>query len=422
MIDQLHPKTKPTLVNSSNLTYPYFGHGASGTSPMLRQAGLRGMAKTMRQEFNTEFTATGLSFADAPHYKNFPGGKITVGALVLYGNEVDGGASRIISKRNTAQNSDDYCLQVAPTTINPEARLNGNQISHSTSIDVTNTPYFHVMSNNPGEWYSMIWVPDSQTFEVQPGTAQSSINTSTEALTIGHRASSDRSMDGAIILCFVLNEFWTQEKARQWMRDPWSIFKHPELRLPTGAPASGDQTISPTGIVSAGAFGSSQVNLGIDATGIASIGAFGTPNAGFGISPTGIASADAYGTAALSRNIQPTGLVSAMAFGTAVVTSGLIISPSGFTSTAFGTQQVNLGIDATGFEESAFGTHNIGFGVSPTGITSGEGFGSPQVNLIISPTAFGGEVFGLATVTGGAEPEVNIRWRQIGLPINNNRF
>lgn len=71
--------------------------------------------------------------------------------------------------------------------------------------------------------------------------------------------------------------------------------------------ATGGQTVSPSGIATAGAFGSTTVTTGavtVSPSGIASAEAFGTPTLGFPpqtVEPSAIASAEAFGTAAFNR-------------------------------------------------------------------------------------------------------------------------
>lgn len=96
------------------------------------------------------------------------------------------------------------------------------------------------------------------------------------------------------------------------------------------------QTISVTGIPSAEAFGTPNIDQGVKLQpgGIASAEAFGTPMLSpgpIGISPGGIASAEAFGTPMLSKTIEPVGIASEEAFGTPglvfYVATGFRISP-----------------------------------------------------------------------------------------------
>lgn len=139
--------------------------------------------------------------------------------------------------------------------------------------------------------------------------------------------------------------------------------------------AAGTQTISPSGIASAEAFGSHAVQPGVVA-----------------LSPSGIVSAEAFGSHSVQRGAvtaSPSGIASAEAFGAPVLTSGVVtVSPSGIASA------------------EAFGSHAVTTGavtVSPSSIASGEAFGGPIVSsgaLPITPTGIASaETFGAATVT-----------------------
>jgi len=143
-----------------------------------------------------------------------------------------------------------------------------------------------------------------------------------------------------------------------------------ELLEATGAST---QTLSPSGIASAEAFGSTQINVG-----------------GVSVSPGGIASLEAFGTTVLSLvvTIQPVGIASLEAFGTPVIAPGSVaIMPASILSAeAFGTPQLVSAtiIAVTSIpSEEAFGTLQITLGavtIMPAGIGSLEAFGSTFVN------------------------------------------
>lgn len=85
------------------------------------------------------------------------------------------------------------------------------------------------------------------------------------------------------------------------------------------------------------------------------------------VSPSGIASAEAFGTAALSAviTVSPTGIASGEAFGTALVNDGAV-RPAGIASAqAFGTATITPGPVT----------------LSPTGIGSAENFGTPKITV-----------------------------------------
>lgn len=109
-------------------------------------------------------------------------------------------------------------------------------------------------------------------------------------------------------------------------------------------PGSGTQSVSPSSISSAEAFGTASVQLNIDTTGIASAEAFGTASVQLNIDTTGIASTEAFGTPGVELNINANGIPSAEAFGTPTVqiAGGVqTITPVGIASEeAFGTPTV----------------------------------------------------------------------------------
>lgn len=143
-----------------------------------------------------------------------------------------------------------------------------------------------------------------------------------------------------------------------------------------------NQTILPSGISSAEAFGLAAVIIQqfILPSGIASGEAFGIAVVVPGeviILPSGISSAEAFGTAIVipgSVIILPTGIASQEAFGTAVVVAGsAIILPSGIASgEAFGTAVVTL---ASAVQQFLY----------PTGITSQQAFGTARILRYSAP-------------------------------------
>jgi hypothetical protein len=161
--------------------------------------------------------------------------------------------------------------------------------------------------------------------------------------------------------------------------------------------ASATQTVTPTGIASAEAFGTAAVTRGavtVSPTGIASAEAFGTATVAPGavsVAPTGIATAEAFGTPTVASTVtlQPSGIPSAEALGDPTVTTGTVsVTPAGIASgEAFGTAVVAAG----------------GVTVAPTGIPSGEALGTTTVtpgSVTITPTGIASaEAFGTAVVT-----------------------
>ena len=183
------------------------------------------------------------------------------------------------------------------------------------------------------------------------------------------------------------------------------------------------QTISPSAIASAEAFGTAKLNLKLEPSAIASAEAFGSLTVVPGVvtlAPTGIASAEAFGTPQVFRELQyllPSSIASAEAFGALTVIPGeVIILPSAIASAeALGSPSIIPGAVI----------------VAPTGIASGELFGTPQLNLFITPTgivtseAFGtltiipGEVFvipsAIASLEAFGTPKLNLKLEPSGI-------
>lgn len=93
-----------------------------------------------------------------------------------------------------------------------------------------------------------------------------------------------------------------------------------------GVAAGASQTVTLTGLASAEAFGTAQLNRTMTLTGIASAEAFGTMQVflATAVDPDSIASAEAFGTAQLNLTAPVTGIASAEAFGTARVIHGTL--------------------------------------------------------------------------------------------------
>jgi hypothetical protein len=111
------------------------------------------------------------------------------------------------------------------------------------------------------------------------------------------------------------------------------------------------------------------------------------------LSPSGVATAEAFGTATIAKggvSITPSGIASAEAFGTTVLTSVRILSPSGIASA------------------ESFGAHTLSVGgvtIVPNAIVTGEAFGSHVVATnatIIAPNGIASlEAHGTATLVRG---------------------
>jgi hypothetical protein len=182
------------------------------------------------------------------------------------------------------------------------------------------------------------------------------------------------------------------------------------------------QSIWPSAIGTAEAFGTPQVSLNINPSGIATAEAFGTATVSQNIVATGIASAEAFGAAQLKLNIIASGIASGEAWGTPTVSLGpLTISPTGIASAeAFGNPAVSLNVTAQGIPSGeAFGTPSVSLTIAPSGIDSGEAFGVPTVTpdpVTISPVGIASaEAFGVPTVA--KEP----RWLLVA-PVFDERM
>jgi len=158
--------------------------------------------------------------------------------------------------------------------------------------------------------------------------------------------------------------------------------------------------VHPSGIASAEAFGAARLDQTIYFTGIVSAEAFGTASLHPTISPTGIASAEAFGTASLLRTVSPTAIASAEVFGTPSLVA--LLRPTGIASAeAFGTASFLRTISPTGIASTeAFGTPSFSRVVAPTAILSGEAFGTPALLRTVAPVAIASaEAFGTASLS-----------------------
>lgn len=93
---------------------------------------------------------------------------------------------------------------------------------------------------------------------------------------------------------------------------------------------------------------------------------------------SGIASAEAFGTAQLNQSISLSGIASEEVFGSTTLFYNQTVELTGIASgEAFGTPQLNQSISLSGIVSGeAFGTAQFNMSISLTGIPSGEGFGS----------------------------------------------
>jgi len=160
---------------------------------------------------------------------------------------------------------------------------------------------------------------------------------------------------------------------------------------------SGTQTLTGTGIASAGAFGAGTVSslYTITGTGIASAGAFGagTVSSAYTITGTGVSSAEAFGAGTVTPgavNLAGTGIASSGAFGAGTVTTGGVsLAGSGIASgEVFGAGTVTPGgvtITGSGIASAeTFGAGVVSAGGSllgGAGIASAETFGAGSLGV-----------------------------------------
>jgi hypothetical protein len=195
------------------------------------------------------------------------------------------------------------------------------------------------------------------------------------------------------------------------------------IYLAIGAAATGAQTISPSAIASAEAFGgSAKLNRYLLPSAISSAQAFGTSKFNRSISgagaiasqeasgshtvqrgavsvlPSGIASGEAFGASRIVLYAVPSAIVSAEAFGVAMLNMS-IAAPAIASAESFGAPKLNLKITPAGIASlEAFGSAIVSAGtlmVQPITIASAESFGASQLNLRLIGMGIGsGEVFG----------------------------
>lgn len=202
------------------------------------------------------------------------------------------------------------------------------------------------------------------------------------------------------------------------------------------------QTVSPSSISSAEAFGSTVLQRGtvnLVASGIASSEAFGSSEitAIISVNPSGIVSAELFGSHAVNlgpMTVEPSSITSDEAFGTAIATTGTVtVSSSGIASaesfgdTVVSTGELTVSPDSIESEESvsnptvaagvltlavagvnsqeAFGSLSVQsvITVSPTGVVSTEEFGDAEISqlFIVSPA-------GISSAEVFSNPEISV--------------
>lgn len=214
---------------------------------------------------------------------------------------------------------------------------------------------------------------------------------------------------GLLGSCLTWDRALSSDEVAARHADPWGLFQAPSTRrffVPTGGGAS-PQTVTPSGIPSAEAFGAPTITAGpvtLSPSGITSAEAIGSPTLTPGpvtLSPSGIPTAEAFGTPSLTATapgavtISPAGIGSAETLGSPTITPGaVVLSIVGIPSAeAVGTPTVSTG--------SAVVV------IAPSGIPSAESLGTPTITpgpITISPLGIASrEAFGLLVITGGLE-------------------
>ncbi len=184
---------------------------------------------------------------------------------------------------------------------------------------------------------------------------------------------------------------------------------------PTVLAGGGTQTMSPTAIGSAEAFGSvtAAAVITMSPTAISSAEAVGTPalSGQVTMSPAGVASAVAFGTTVLSAKISlvAQGIASAEAFGSPSLASVISLTPlGGTTGESFGQPSVSAVVSSVPVgiaTAQALGNPTLSMVVtaSPVGLASAEAVGTPSIlgSNSVQPTGISSaEAFGAATALG----------------------
>lgn len=177
-----------------------------------------------------------------------------------------------------------------------------------------------------------------------------------------------------------------------------SGLRYTALYVPTGP---GDQTISPSGIASAEAFGTPRLDQRIAASGIGPAEALGAPRVDLHIAATGIASAEAVGTARLDQHVTVSGIGSAENLGTPSVShvGTQTVSPAAIASgEAIGSARVEADWIYVG---GTVGDGTSNYSVSLDGTLTGGVASSPAAgDLVVVISAFGNTASSAPAVSG----------------------
>lgn len=153
-------------------------------------------------------------------------------------------------------------------------------------------------------------------------------------------------------------------------------------------------TVSPSSVVSSQVFGTSRLDVNIQATALANTQTFGTASTALdgAIQATAFSNAQAYGTARIDRSIQMLALVNAQSFGSGT-----------------GVDRDDRNVQLTSLvNDQSFGTAAVNRTISTTGFANAQTYGASLVRADprVLPTGFAiSHSFGTPTITGGAPAE-----------------
>jgi hypothetical protein len=157
-----------------------------------------------------------------------------------------------------------------------------------------------------------------------------------------------------------------------------------ELTWASEEASSGDQTLIPTAIPGAEAFGTHKLNLRMFPAQTPGAEAFGTHKLNLRVFPAQVPGAEAFGTHQLNVRIFPAQVPGGEAFGTLLVNAQQTLVPDEVAGAeAFGLSQLNLRLLLSSVPGSeAFGTHQLNLRIFPAELVGGEAFGNTTVNAI----------------------------------------
>jgi hypothetical protein len=273
----------------------------------------------------------------------------------------------------------------------PQAVIMG--LTHAEAVDTTyddGRGGVHGLSTftESDEYSSALAMEDGQvTSDTQSLSDDTAINLPQDDGSAGH-AASFVSFDAS---GWTLNFTTTMGTAKKW----WA--------LTIGALT---QVVTPSGVVSAEAFGTAQVNLTLRPDGAESEETFGLTKLRLFLQPSGISSEETHGSTKVTYIVTFTGISSEEAFGSSSLLRYVVVT--GLASAeAFGTALLTVYAIPGGIEtEEAFGSTTLELFLIPTSVASVETFGaatvSPGVVTVTPSGAASLEVFGSHAMSLGA--------------------